>query len=302
MLTNLVPVLIMLASLLLPGLILIAWKKRSKHFKGRSPLTRDLLRSPGDSLRIQIEDLNFDISAYLAFTPMVPLLLYSVYITAASHQPGANVGKSILYGLTAFLGLVYLLTKLMTLVKRRHKLNIGLDAELAVAQELNELMLNGHRVFHDFPADKFNIDHVVVGESGVYAVETKGRTKPIKKGAQASWEVNYDGNTLGFPGWSETKPLEQAKHQASWLQEWLSGAVGERIAVKPVLVLPGWYVKRTGQGGIWVSNGKNLQSLLHHPECNSLSPKIVQQISHQLDQRCRNIKPTGNNFEAKTYA
>ena len=97
-----------------------------------------------------------------------------------------SVVIGIVYALMAFLGLIYLLKKLMMLVRRRHKLSIGLDAELAVAQELNELMLNGHRVFHDFPADKFNIDHIVVGESGVYAVETKGRTKPNKKNGQGS--------------------------------------------------------------------------------------------------------------------
>lgn len=292
MLANLVPVFIMLAPFLLLGLTLIAWKQRSRHFKGRSPITRDLLRSPGESLRDQIEDLNFDITIYLAFTPMLPLLFYSIYLTAAKSQPNLSVIVLILYCFTAVLGLIYFLTKLMTLIKRRHKLYIGLDAELAVAQELNELMLNGHRVFHDFPADKFNIDHIVVGESGVYAVETKGRTKPIKNDGKASWEVNYDGSTLEFPGWRETKPLEQAKAQASWLQEWLSSAVGERIAVKPVLVLPGWYVKRTSQGGIWVSNGKNIQTLLNHSDGNPLSPKVVQQITHQLDQRCRNVKPT----------
>ena len=70
--------------------------------------------------------------------------------------------------------------------------------------------------------------------------------------------------------------------------------------MKPVLVLPGWYVNLTGKGGIWVSNGKNMQTLLSHPEGSPLSPKVVQQITHQLDQRCRNVKPTGSNTKAKT--
>ena len=48
MLISVVPVLLMLAPMLLLGLGLSAWKKRSTHFKGRSPLARDLLRSPGD--------------------------------------------------------------------------------------------------------------------------------------------------------------------------------------------------------------------------------------------------------------
>jgi len=152
------------------------------------------------------------------------------------------------------------------------------------------LMYEGHKVFHDFPAEQFNIDHVVVGETGVYAVETKGRTKPVAKSDESTWEVTYDGNSLRFPSWQETKPLEQAKSQAVWLQKWLFEAVGENIPVKPVLVLPGWFINRTGKGGIWVCNGKNMQTLLRHPEHPPLSAKTVQQIAYQLDQRCRNVK------------
>ncbi len=31
-------------------------------------------------------------------------------------------------------------------------------------------------------ADNFNIDHLVVGANGVFAIETKGRRKPLVKG------------------------------------------------------------------------------------------------------------------------
>ncbi|MBU1055794.1 MAG: NERD domain-containing protein [Proteobacteria bacterium] len=36
----------------------------------------------------------------------------------------------------------------------------------------------GYKVYHDFPAEKFNIDHIIIGPAGVYAVETKARQKP----------------------------------------------------------------------------------------------------------------------------
>jgi hypothetical protein len=38
-------------------------------------------------------------------------------------------------------------------------LRTGYDAELAVGQELDRLMRQGTIVFHDFPADGFNLDH-----------------------------------------------------------------------------------------------------------------------------------------------
>ena len=55
---------------------------------------------------------------------------------------------------------------------RMDRLRLGLDAELAVGQELDQLMRQGAAVFHDFPADKFNIDHIVISRGGVFAIET----------------------------------------------------------------------------------------------------------------------------------
>ncbi len=55
---------------------------------------------------------------------------------------------------------------------------LGPDCEMAVGQELNNPMCAGYRVYNDVPAEGLNIDHVVVGRNGVFAVETKGRSKP----------------------------------------------------------------------------------------------------------------------------
>lgn len=149
-------------------------------------------------------------------------------------------------------------------------------------------------MFHDLPADKFNIDHVVVGRNGVFVVETKGRAKPGQD-VNNSWKVRYDGARLEFPGLTETKPLEQADRQAKWLQQWLSSAVGEPVGVRPVLVLPGWFIERTSRNGMPVINGKNPENVFGKIGQTPLTDKLVQQIVHQLDQRCRNVV-------AKAYA
>ena len=89
-------------------------------------------------------------------------------------------------------------------------------------------MRQGYYVFHDVNLDvttnKFNVDHVVLGKSGVFAVETKGRTKPVKGDAKVNANVKYDGTQLNFPNWVEAEPVEQAKRQANTLQKWLSSS------------------------------------------------------------------------------
>lgn len=291
---TLIPSLLAFGPLFLLGLFISYWKKRSATFRKNNPLSRDLFRSPGETIRAEIDEMELDIAGYLTLTTAIPLLLYSTALTIkiVNSEAGLGAGTIIFYTLLGIAAIVYFSFKLITLMKRKRLLTIGFEAELAVGQELNKLVRSGAWVFHDFPADGFNIDHIVVSPKGVLAVETKGRSKPANEsGKSTAWDVTYNGTTLAFPGWSETEPLAQAMRQASWLQSWLSSAVGESISAKPILVLPGWYVKRTVQNGIWVCNGSNPQTLIQYGQ-DVLSPTLIDRIVHQLDQRCRNIKPT----------
>jgi hypothetical protein len=151
-------------------------------------------------------------------------------------------------------------------------------------------MFNGFRVFHDFPAEQFNIDHVVVGSTGVYAVETKGRTKALRKKNKVDATVAYDGKALKFPSWYETEPLLQAQRQAEWLGKWLTGAVGASVYAQAVLALPGWYVVRNVDRPIKVISGKEAYSLAK-PSGIELSAEMIQRIAHQVEQRCRDVEP-----------
>jgi hypothetical protein len=49
----------------------------------------------------------------------------------------------------------------------------GARGEEAVARALSELTPLGYRALHDIPTGRGNVDHVVVGLTGVFAIETK---------------------------------------------------------------------------------------------------------------------------------
>jgi hypothetical protein len=142
----------------------------------------------------------------------------------------------------------------------------------------------------DFQADNFNIDHVVIAGNGIFAIETKGRSKPVRGRGQEDVKVTYDCQVLQFPTWREKEPIEQAKRQAIWLSAWLSKAVGEPVPVKPVLALPGWFVERKSKDFL-IYNGKNPQYLMKISGEKPLSPEMIQRVAHQLDQQCRDIAP-----------
>ena len=133
---------------------------------------------------------------------------------AAAGRDPRTLARSV-YALAAIAFIATMLRKLLKAGTRLDHLKAGYDAEVAVGQELDQLMRQGAATFHDLPAEQFNIDHVVVAVEGVFAIETKGFTKPNQGRGKADATVVYDGETLRFPHWTTKEPLEQAERQAT---------------------------------------------------------------------------------------
>ena len=278
-----------------PSLILLLRNHKSKNKK--SPLNLDMLRSPGESLRGKIEDLTIDIITYMILIPTIPLLVYSMATTQylSSDKPPSTLVVYI-YSISCLFYIVYFFFKLLKSFEKRIHLRLGYECELMVGQEINCLIKEGFNIFHDFPADGFNIDHVAVGPTGIFAFETKGRAKN-KIAEKKNWEVLFDGEKLTFPGWTESKPIIQAINQAKWLGKWIQNSTGTEYRVSPVLVIPGWYVKRTGPSDLKIYNGKNSNFLSKGKAV--LLPEQIQAISHQIDQKCRTVGPKSYKNEEK---
>jgi hypothetical protein len=108
----------------------------------------------------------------------------------------------------------YSLWKLLGL---RRRCRLGYEGERHVGEALNQLMLAGYRVFHDFlitdkPGATRNIDHIVIGRNGVFAIETKTRRK-LKSLDGAKVIVGNDH--LQYPWGTDRCGLDQARDNAA---------------------------------------------------------------------------------------
>ena len=286
------PILLFFVILLVTATVLHFYRKINRLKKRRSPFTQNLLRSPGESLIRKLDSINIEINVYLISLVSVPLLIYSA-ILSISYYKGKSIHLIDVYGSTiiGFAFIIYFFTRIIKLLKERKTTRLGYEGEVAVGQELNQLMLKGCHVYHDFPADKFNIDHIIVGESGVFAVETKTRSKPTGHNARENATVTYNGMMLRFPQGVDLETIEQVKRQAAWLSNWIGSTVGEKVAVRPMVAVPGWYVKRTSANGMPVVNPTQFPSLFEHISPRYLSPDMISRITHQLEQKCRDVVP-----------
>ncbi|MEW6764810.1 MAG: nuclease-related domain-containing protein [Pseudomonadota bacterium] len=290
--TSLVLLLEMMALILGPVFLLAGivltwryWDKRRR--KTRSPLSEDLLRAPGESLWHQFRKTDDKLNEAFMFVFLLPALFIGFW----GYQSASGLStQPWLYVLVTLIIVFWAARRLMKLTKERDKLRLGYDAERAVAQNLNELLRDGYSVFHDLPTDTGNIDHVVVGPNGVFAVETKGRSKTPRGQGKEAVKVAVTTTELRFPHGVETQPIEQAKRQAKWLSKWLTSATGMSVEAAPALALPGWFVEHKERPSMLVFNGKNPRTLFAKVGNQRLGEQEITQICHQLRQHCSSVE------------
>lgn len=270
-------------------LLIFKWRRREK----RSPICRDILRGPGESLRLRLAMLDDQLNDQIFNLIFVPVIA-SIFTLAPTLARGGtpSTGNYLSFIIAYLILLPVPLIKFTRIIPKRANCQLGLDAELAVGRELNQIMREGFYVFHDFPEEHNNIDHVVVGPSGVFAVETKGRPKPDKGRGSDDAKVLFNGDAFVFPdNVKETEYISQARKQAASLSKWLSSAVGEPVKVKAALALPGWYIKWQKSKDLIILFGKseNYANALKGREV--LSATTIQRIVHQLESKCRDVEP-----------
>jgi hypothetical protein len=291
-----IPLACITAAFLATMAVLVLWRRRgerddARHPGSRHPIQRDLLRNPGESQRDLIAATAWDAAEYAALGLYLLPLAFCLYPLKAVYEgdlPELETLAAFLAG--AVLLETWILARLWRVLARARRLALGYEAEVAAGQELDALRHLGYRVFHDVPAEGegARIDHVVVGPAGVFAVQAMGRATPRASGSDEPWEVTYDGERLVFPGWEETLPLGQAMAQADWLCGWLANALNEPVAVRPILVLPGWSVKRTAVSGIPVLAARRIHAYFARMQpLNEMTDTMVERISEQLDRHCR---------------
>lgn len=260
--------------------------------KSRRPsFDSHLLRIPRGSLLRQLDILNEQIILYLVGIVALPLIIYSSLVSCTYFMTTKPSGLVIwISSISSAACIAYLILTLVGLLNQRRDLKLDFEGELAVGHELNRLMFDGYRVYHDFPADNYSIDHVVAGPKGVFAVETRTDSNSAASGQNPKPTVNYDGRMLNYPNKSDFETIEQAEQQAEWLSEWLGTTTGEPIAVRAIVAMPGWVVKRTSADGIPVVNPSQFAALFEHIKPRPLSEPMLNRIMEKLEQKNTSLK------------
>jgi hypothetical protein len=200
---------------------------------------------------------------------------HSSHSTTAASHPLLSPGLGTVLGVGIALAAAFLVGEAAwSKRKTTEAWRLGSIGEQATRRLLEPLEARGYIVLHDLriPGSRANIDHIVVGPTGVWVIETKNWTG----------KVAIRGSKLLRNGRNEARCLEQAKREASAVR----AALGDESPVHPILCIHGtpidvgWF-SSTRIDGVSISSGRRLRQVIED-ERLTLDPDAVGKIADRL--------------------
>ncbi len=246
----------------------------------KSPLRNPPLRTPAQSLIEYKDSLISDKTVVYYFWPAILVMLagceWARYFFHLKPHPWP-------ISIMAACALAFGAYKLVKLRKHVVSINRGIEGEKSVGQFLEQFRVNGYEVFHDIPGDSIkgeehNIDHVMIGPGGVFTVETKYAQKPSK----GQCIIEREGDVLRINGMEPSRnPIIQSKAQSKELARILEASTGQKYAVQPIVVYPGWYIQnKTPDTSVLVLNEKMIAHALSNSNVSLAPDKIHLAVYH----------------------
>lgn len=248
-----------------------------------SPIKEKPWNTPGQSLQERL--LNVVLDRYL-LPLMLLTMFFGVFVTDLVYYWNQSVPNPWLSGIIFLVALFVCVPLMVNALRSAGTIKKGLRGERAVGQYLERLRTQGAQVFHDIEGPSFNLDHVIIHESGIYVIETK----TMSKNAKGKPELHYDGAQITVAGKPlKNDPISQVKAGSYWLQELLKESTGRDLPVRGVVLFPGWYIRsRVTRPSIWVLNPKALPTYLKN-EATKLRTEDVFMASFHLSKFIRSL-------------
>ncbi len=107
-----------------------------------------------------------------------------------------------------------------TYMRKRSLYKIGLKGEDALRGHLREILTDEHTVLYNVPVEKGDIDCIIIGPDGIYAIEAKNH-KGVITYADNTWRQVKKGRN-GYYAGSIKNPSGQLVNSIKWLKGYLA--------------------------------------------------------------------------------
>ena len=156
------------------------------------------------------------------------------------------------------------------------------DANIAIGHQLQRIASDHGRAYHDVPTTAGIVDHVLIGQSGVYAINVVAK-RHFKQGF-----AQLDGNEVSFSIGKHAHSVVDIVAKSSRLQKELSKKTGHNIRVRSVIAVPGWDINEQTSAEHLLVNERNLPMISGwKDQADYLMDEDVNALQSYLTELCR---------------
>lgn len=285
---DLLPLFLMFGVLVL---MLIFFQRKLSRIRSEKAVAspHDLpLRGPGESILDRIDRSAAELAAFGVAAAVLPLVLLLTYISYLHFSGKSGGWMDLVYLVCLSVGFIpYGVNKLRRInakIKRLRRVYAGVQA---VALEINRLMLSGYHVYHDFPSGRFHIDHVIIGPTGVFTVQSRIPSCFDRGNLRRGDTISAVGNALSLSQTTDTVSIQTTAFHASWLANWLLTATGEALRVQPLLTLPGWTIDCLDEQEVIVVEAAGIKGVVRTTSINPLTSGKIQRLCAEIETKYR---------------
>ncbi len=262
-----------------------SWHLLTSTLTGQPNFADSIMSEAAQRFRDELKTLAHVQSAYLG----AALVFVVIYIaTSAFHGPELFIGypEWQLYVLLSALAAaaLFALYRLIRTVFAWRTVRFMRDANIAIGHQLQRIASAHGRAYHDVPTTAGIVDHVLIGQSGVYAINVVAR-RHLKKGS-----VALGSNNLHFSNSEKTLPIVDVIATTHRLEKEFRKILGKNIRVRSVIAVPGWEISKQSGNDHLLVNERNLPMISGWKDQRDyLMNEDVNALQNDLMGRCKLI-------------
>jgi hypothetical protein len=263
-------------------LIAKTWNAIGRTMASTSNFSDRIMHESAQRFRDQLDRLTSSQSTYLSGVLVFVMLFIAAYFLQAEHL-FAGYPSWQLYLQLVFLMLVsgFAVYCLSRTVIARQQVKFLRDANIAIGHQLQQSSLDGARVFHDVETTAGMIDHVIIGQTGLYAINVVARRSFDRANARIC------ENRIEFSNSKAGQSVVAINATTTRLQKTFRGLLGHKVRVRSVIALPGWDIEEQSCDDHLLVNERTIAMISGWKDnCDYLMNEDVAALQADLVARC----------------
>ena len=272
-----------LASTILFLLIAKSWSALSRTVGSTPFFAESIMHEAAQRFRDELQRLSNSQAIYLSGTLVFLVLFGAAYLLQAGNlfagYPSWQLWLQVGFLATAALFAGWRLARTVLAYRQVQFVH---DASVAVGHQLQQISTGANRVFHDVRTSAGVVDHVLVGQTGIYAINVVAKRSP-KNGSAV-----LKNNCVAFSGRDEQVSVVDITASALRLEKEISRLLGHKVRVRSVIAVPGWNIgEQTSEKHLLV-NERTIPMLRGwRDQSDYLMNEDVDALQKELTTRCR---------------